>query len=416
MKKLLQHGGVLFYLQIFSTFILAVNVLNYYIIILMNTILITTITGVKPVVSLYAYSLGHSPQEISIIIASSAIFPAILALQIGKWVDRIGTRPIVIIANVMYLVALLISVIYPSFLTFLIQLAMVGIASTCLMLCLQKRIGSLGREIDRAVANYSLFGSIGAMIGPTISTYLYDHYEYQICIFFNMAIIAIALCSEMGMRNPDGKNLLKTDGIQQAHLAEKKSIWTLMRNRDLRNAMLIGGLLFSNRELFSVYFPLLAENLGIRPTMTGILLSFCGLAMLMIRFTQTAFVRSFGRMKILTSSIFVTAIIYLITPFSPSIVLLFVLVGILGAGLGLAQPLSTSAVLEATLPERRGEVLGAQMTINRVSQFAIPLIFGGIGSLIGISAIFWGSGMVLIAFGYMTRPLPTSSDDHKNHS
>ncbi|MGE6613148.1 MFS transporter [Peribacillus sp. NPDC076916] len=390
--------------------------MNYYIIILMNTILITTITGIKPVVSLYAHSLGHSPQEISMIIASSAIFPAILALQIGKWVDHIGTRPIVIIGNVMFMVALLLSAIYPSFLTFLIQLAMVGIAATCLMLCLQKRIGSLGGEIDRAVANYSLFGSIGAMIGPTISSYMYDNYGYQVCIFFNISLIAIALSSEMGMRSADGKDPLKTYGVQQSNLIVRESIWTLMRNRDMRNGMLIGGLLFSNRELFSVYFPLLAHNMGISPTMTGVLLSFSGLTMLIIRFTQTSLVRSFGRMKILTWSLFVTAIIYLITPFSPSIVVLFVLIGILGASLGLAQPLSTSAVLEATLPERRGEVLGAQMTINRVSQFAIPLIFGGIGGLIGVSAIFWGSGSVLMAFGYMTRPLPAHADKTQNHS
>ncbi len=196
--------------------------------------------GIKPVVSLYAYSLGRS-QEISMIIASSAIFPAILALQIGKWVDHIGTRPIVIIGNVMFMVALLLSAIYPSFLTFLIQLAMVGMAATCLMLCLQKRIGSLGVEIDRAVANYSLFGSIGAMIGPTISSYMYDNYGYQVCIFFNISLIAIVLSSEMVMRNADGKDLLKTYGIQQSNLIVRESIWTLMRNRDMRNAMLIGG-------------------------------------------------------------------------------------------------------------------------------------------------------------------------------
>jgi len=390
--------------------------LNYYIIILMNTILISTITGTKPVVSLYAYSLGQSPQEISVIIASSALFPALLALKIGKWIDYIGTRPIVVIGNVMFLVALLLSVVYPCFLTFLIQLALIGIASTCLMLCLQKRIGSLGGEIDRRVANYSLFGSIGAMIGPTMSSYLYDRFGYESCIFFNMVLIGIALSSELGMRNTDGKTLLQSNGIQQPNLKEKESIWVLMRNHDLRNAMLIGGLLFSNRELFSVYFPLLADNMGISPTMTGILLSFSGLTMLIIRFTQTSFVRSFGRMNILTWSLFVTAVIYLIAPFSPSIVLLFLLIGILGASLGLAQPLSTAAVLEATLPERRGEVLGAQMTINRVSQFGIPLIFGGIGSLIGISAIFWGSGAVLLAFGYMTRPLPESSKDNENRS
>jgi MFS family permease len=380
----------------------------------MNTILITTITGIKPVVSLYAYSLGLSPQEISMIIASSAICPALLALHIGKWVDHIGTRPMVIIGNVMYLISLLLTVMFPSFFIFLIQLAMVGIASTCLMLALQKRIGSLGGDIDRTVANYSLFGSVGAMIGPVISSFLYDHYGYHICIFFNMLLIAIALSSEMGMRNLDGENIQKTDEKQQANLQGRESIWALMRKRDMRNAILIGGLIFSYRELFSVYFPLLADNMGITPTLTGLLLSFLGLAMLVIRFTQTSLVGSFGRMRILTWSLFVTGVIYLVTPFSPWIVVLFVWVGILGAGLGLAQPLSTAALLEESSSERRGEVLGVQMMINRVSQFAIPVIFGGIGGLIGVSAIFWGSGLVLMAFGYVTRPLPVYSEKTKN--
>ncbi|WP_394233239.1 MFS transporter [Niallia oryzisoli] len=388
--------------------------MNYYIIILMNTILITTITGIKPVVSLYAYSLGLSPQEISMIIASSAIFPALLALLIGKWVDQIGTRLMVIIGNIMYLIALLLSIMFPSFFIFLIQLAMVGVASTCLMLALQKRIGNLGGDIDRVVANYSLFGSLGAMIGPIMSSFLYDYYGYHICIFFNMLLIAIALCSEVGMRNLDKENLQKTVESQQANLQSSESIWILMQNRDIRNAIIIGGLIFSYRELFTVYFPLLAGNMGISPTMTGALLSFSGLAMLVIRFTQASLVRSFGRMRILTWSLLVTSMIYLVTPFFPWIVVLFVLVGILGAGLGLAQPLSTAALLEGTLPERHGEVLGVQMMINRVSQFAIPVIFGGLGGLLGVSAIFWGSGLVLTAFGYITRPLPVPVDKPKN--
>ncbi|MCQ6281729.1 MFS transporter [Bacillus sp. EB600] len=387
--------------------------MNFYIIILMNTILITTITGIKPIVSLYAYSLGITPQEISMIVASSAICPALLALQIGKWVDHIGTRPMVIIGNVLYLISLLLSVMFPSFFIFLIQLALAGIATTCIMLALQKRIGSLGGDINRTVANYSLFGSVGSMIGPAISSFLYDYYGYHIFIFFNMLLIVIALCSEMGIRNLDGKNTQITVKNQQANLQGSESIWVLIRNRDIRNAIIIGGLIFSYRELFTVYFPLLADNMGISTMITGILLSFSGLAMLVIRFTQTSLVRSFGRMRILTWSLFATGIIYLVTPFSPWIVSLFVLVGILGAGLGLAQPLSTAALLEGTIPEHRGEVLGVQMMMNRVSQFAIPVIFGGLGGLIGISAIFWGSGFVLTAVGYITRPLPVHVDKLK---
>jgi MFS family permease len=382
----------------------------------MNTILITTITGIKPVVSLYTYSLGYSPQEISIIIASSALFPAILALKIGKWVDYIGTRPIVIIGNITYMAALIISVIFQSFLTFLIQLAMIGIASTGLMLCLQKRIGNLGGNIDRVVANYSLFGSIGAMIGPILSSFIYDNYSYQACIVFNSILIVIALSSELGMKIDEVKNPIKRMKSEQLHLLVKESIWTLMKSRDIRNAIIIGGLIFSNRELFTVYFPLLAENMGISPTMIGLLLSISGLTMLIIRFMQTFLVHTFGRMVILTGSLLVTAIIYLILPFVPWTIVLFVLISILGAGLGLAQPLSTAAVLEATLAQRHGEVLGAQMAVNRISQFAIPLLFGGIGGLMGVSAIFWGSGLVLMAFGYLTRPIPIRIDKYKHRN
>jgi sugar phosphate permease len=251
------------------------------------------------------------------------------------------------------------------------------------------------------------------MIGPTISSFLYDYYGYHIFILFNMLLIVIALCSEMGIRNLDGKNTQITVKNQQANLQGSESIWVLIRNRDIRNAIIIGGLIFSYRELFTVYFPLLAHNMGISPMITGILLSFSGLAMLVIRFTQTALVRSFGRMRILTWSLFATGIIYLVTPFSPWIVLLFVLVGVLGAGLGLAQPLSTAALLEGTIPEHRGEVLGVQMMMNRVSQFVIPVIFGGLGGLIGVSAIFWGSGFVLTAVGFITRPLPVHVDQPK---
>ncbi|MDP4127830.1 MAG: MFS transporter, partial [Bacillota bacterium] len=271
-----------------------------------------------------------------------------------------------------------------------------------------------GGDINRTVANYSLFGSVGSMIGPTISSFLYDYYGYHIFIFFNMLLIVIALCSEMGIRNLDRKNTQITVKNQQANLQGSESIGVLIRNRDIRNAIIIGGLIFSYRELFTVYFPLLAHNMGISPMITGILLSFSGLAMLVIRFTQTSLVRSFGRMRILTWSLFATGIIYLVTPFSPWIVLLFVLVGVLGAGLGLAQPLSTAALLEGTIPEHRGEVLGVQMMMNRVSQFAIPAIFGGLGGLIGVSAIFWGSGFVLTAVGYITRPMPVRVDRRKN--
>ena len=374
----------------------------------MNTILISTITGIKPIVSLYSYSIGHSPQEISLIITASALFPALLAYSIGKMIDSFGTRPMIMIGNVILIIALWISAIYPSLIIFVVQQSMVGVASTCLMLCLQKRVGGVSGKIDRVVANYSLSGSLGAIIGPIVSSTIYDAYGFQSCIWFNIFLIILALISELAMKNREEKQSTPKDN-QKAELENNESIWFYMGDRDLRNAILIGALLFSSRDLFNVYFPLLAVNMGITPTLTGILLSFCGVSMLLIRFSQTILIHFYRRMTILTWSLYLTGFIYLIVPFSSWVPLLFVLIGLLGAGLGLGQPLSTAAVLEATLPERRGKILGAQMAFNRISQFAIPLIFGGIGGLIGISTIFWASGLVLLSSGYMTRSTKENS-------
>ncbi|WP_413773699.1 hypothetical protein [Paenibacillus validus] len=111
-------------------------------------------------------------------------------------------------------------------------------------------------------------------------------------------------------------------------------------------------------------------------------------------------------MKLLTRSLYISGVIYLLTPLSPWITVLVVFVGILGGSLGLGQPLSLSFVLEVSPSDRRGEVLGLRMTVNRASQFMIPLVFGGIGGLAGVSAVFWASGAVLAFLGYVTRPLP----------
>ena len=75
------------------------------------------------------------------------------------------------------------------------------------------------------------------------------------------------------------------------------------------------------------------------------------------------------------------------------------------------QLLRTSAVLDATLPKRRGEVPEAQLTINHVSQFSISLIFGGIKRRPDWGILyFFGSGLVLMVFCYRTSPLPAQND------
>jgi MFS family permease len=128
-----------------------------------------------------------------------------------------------------------------------------------------------------------------------------------------------------------------------------------------------------------------------------------GAAAMIIRLSQSYLVHRFGRGTVLTTAMYASGIIYLLTPTIPVFIVLAVLIALLGAGLGLGQPLSLSYAIQVSPPDRRGEVLGMRITFNRVSQLTIPLMFAGIGGIAGVAAIFWGSGALLMLAGFLTR-------------
>ena len=158
----------------------------------------------------------------------------------------------------MFLVTLLVCANSPNFVTFLLQQSMWGVAFTCLMLSLQKMVGEIGGELDRAVANFSLFGSLGSMIGPVLSGFFYEHYGFQACTYINMILVVIALASEFFPKSRDKQDRSSSTTGKLQDSTDEQSIWSLLlRDRNLRNVILIGGLVLANRELFVVYFPLL---------------------------------------------------------------------------------------------------------------------------------------------------------------
>jgi MFS family permease len=257
------------------------------------------------------------------------------------------------------------------------------------------------------VANFSLFGSIGQMTGPIVCTPVYEHFGFQAVCVLNTAMLLVALTVGFLVKKETWEGSAPLPPEHGGETEIKRSVWSLLSERNLRNAIITSGLVLSNRELFSAYFPLLAAQLGISPSMIGVLLAINGFTMLLVRFGQSALVRLFGRMNVLTWSLYISGLIYLVMPLSPWLIVMAVLVGILGAGLGLGQPLSMAYAIEVSPPDRKGEVLGLRITLNRSSQVSIPLIFGGLGGLAGASAVFLASGAVLALFGYLTRPLPS---------
>jgi MFS family permease len=372
-----------------------------YVIFVITIINQLVIGGTKPVISLYVTSLGATPAQIGLLVTAYAILPALLAIRIGQWIDRYGIRRLVSLGGFGLLISLILPIVYPHYLTFIVSQLIIGISLTGQVVALQKRIGQVKGDIEKNVAAFSLYGSMGAMLGPTFSSTLYDHYGFLICYLVNAMIMLIGMAVVFVVKKEEWD--IPRLVAAKTSTESRESIWRMLRHRDLRNAVIISGLMLSNKEIFSAYFPLLGQKLGISPTMIGVILSVMGAAAMIIRLSQSYLVHRFGRGTVLTTAMYMSGIIYLLTPTIPVLIILTVLIAMLGAGLGLGQPLSLSYAIQVSPPDRRGEVLGMRITFNRVSQLTIPLMFAGIGGIAGIAAIFWGSGALLILVGYLTR-------------
>lgn len=391
-------------------------------IMVISTLYGIVVSGTKPVIALYASQLGATPGEIGMLVSVFALLPALLAIRLGRWIDRFGIRFCLALGSVGLLLALLGPIFAAHIGVFVLSQALLGLTFTLLILSAQKRVSRGEGDLDRRVATYTLCGSLGAMIGPSLSGIIYEHFGFQWSYALSAALVLVTLFILLladrtswegevqerdGAKSGEAANeaIAADDAAEAVAAAErpKESVWRMLRSRDLFNAMLIGGLVLSGRELFAAYFPILAHDRGLSPSQIGLVLSCMGGASTVVRFCQPVLVKTLGRMRLLTGSLYISSVIYVLTPYVSILPLLLIMAVVLGAGLGLGQPLSLSYTISISPPERQGEILGMRITFNRSSQFAIPLIFGALGGAAGVIAIFWGSGLLLLLGGWATR-------------
>ena len=68
---------------------------------------------------------------------------------------------------------------------------------------------------------------------------------------------------------------------------------------------------------------------------------------------------------------------------------------LLGLVLGSVQPMVMSMIHQITPAERHGEALGLRMVAINGSSVLMPVLFGSIGTVVGVSVLFWTVGAMV---------------------
>lgn len=383
----------------------------FYYFLLMQTFYATALIGTRPIITLYAYHSGASEAFIGLIVALFALLPMIFSVQVGRWMDQFGAWKMSIFGGFGMFLSALLTALFPNLGLLLVTQMTMGLAHTCVLVALQKTVGNLKGSRDKLIATFSLAGSMGEFLGPSINGYAYEHYGFSVSFGISGIFILLAVTIGLVIGKSAWKTGEKSHDVQVTQLQSTGSTWTLMKNADLRNALIISGLVIYSKDLFTAYFPVYGSQLGMSAGQIGLFLSLMAAMSVLIRVMQFYLIKKFERSIILFVSLVVSGLVYISIPFISWPIVLACLAMTLGAGLGLGQPLSLVYAMNSSPMGRQGEVLGMRIGVNRTSQFAAPIIFGAIGTVAGLSLIFWLGGSILL-WGAIatTRPSKKTSN------
>jgi MFS family permease len=101
--------------------------------------------------------------------------------------------------------------------------------------------------------------------------------------------------------------------------------------------------------------------------------------------------------QLMTYCLLSSGVTYLLFPFFAQPWILAAVAFLLGLGLGCGQPLAMILIYESSPDGRTGEALGLRTSLNKMIQIGVPLVFGSIGSALGLMAVFWSNALLLLS-------------------
>lgn len=90
-----------------------------------------------------------------------------------------------------------------------------------------------------------------------------------------------------------------------------------------------------------------------------------------------------------------TCVLFMAYPLMPGAWSMGVCSVLLGLVLGSVQPMVMSMIHQLTPEHRHGQALGLRLMAINTSSVMMPMIFGSLGAVLGVSVLFWATGAVV---------------------
>jgi MFS family permease len=339
-----------------------------------------------PFVAVYARSLGASPPVVGLVVSTTVLLSLLFGVQIGAAVDSLGVRRVARWSATIFVLAYALMATSRGLWALAAALAVAGFADIGLVVASQTYVAtqSAAHQRDRNFAYYTVWVSLGALLGPIFGGILADRWGYRAAFAGSMglALLTLAVTTLLPQRTepPAGAARQTTP----ARVAVQ-----LLRQRGLRLVMLVNAaamFAFSARQSF---YPLYYQSVGLGATSIGAIFSLNSLCGMLARPMIEAAVRRVGHVAVLGASLCLTAVGIGITPRVSATWGLALAFGAVGVAMGLMQPLTMSLISGRAPEGAHGIALGLRVSVNQLAMVIGPPAFGLAVAGFGLPAAFY---------------------------
>jgi predicted MFS family arabinose efflux permease len=374
--------------------------------VLVNSVLIQTIISIMRVTTSYrAVELGLSVIWLGVISAAFALLPMIIAVKVGRYIDRGHDAHAAWIGSALVVAACAGIAFVPSAAALLAFNAVLGTGHIFLMAAQQMLCVRAGgpHGIDRVFGNYMVAAAIGQGLGPFVvglaggSAMLPPtRMLFLIALATAVATLAITLTIRPSRKPP-----------QHAEEDALVPIKSLLRVPGLNAVIAAGVFIVTAQELVVIYLPILGAERSIDVAVIGLLLAVRSACSMVSRVFYARIVMAVGRYPLMVATTLVGAAAFASLAAPVPLWAMYAAMAVMGFALGIATTLSVTTVVDRTPASARATANSLRIMGNRLGQISLPFGAGLVAAATGVAGILVMISLSLVASAaavQLTRP------------
>ena len=378
---------------------------------LVHATLIQAITFLlRPASTYRALAIDVDPAAVGVIGATFAIAPLVVALPVGRLVNRLGERVLMLTGSLITALAAIVFGLWSSSVAgLLVANAALGFGHLCCIIGQQALVANTARagRLDTMFGYYTFAASLGQAVGPLLIAALAGSaVQPDTRPIFAAAAIGTAILTlvAFGVDTTVGT-------ATEASRSTKSGLGPLLRTPGLLPALGTSAVVVAAVDLSLIYLPALGTERDLPAAVVGTLLTIRAVFSMGSRILLGRLSRLLGRTRLMVTSLVVSAASLAVVALPLPLWAMAIVLAAMGLGLGVCQPLTMSWLSEQAPPPMRGVALSLRLAGNRLGQVTLPSLMGLVAAGLGAAGVLAGTALTVAGTLVLLRGVRLDSLD-----